>query len=410
MSTIENGQDVFAGSKGVSSDRLNKTVLWRGTALPVGAANKVPYKGAFLLVDSLSAPTTADWYIQTSTTLSSPSFVKLPSSGGLPYLTLSTTIDDYTSPNAAVSSSSDTAPALLIVDNAGTTNIATLRATGDTRVAQSITDAALRNTDISSVKVWLKKNNSPTGTVSLVIRKISDDNIVGTFDNTFDPSEITTGYTQFEFTSAAGITTPNESYRISIEFDGGDASNWIQVEGSSSSVYADGALWTYDPTTWTEGSTDVRMEFVYLASDSTASVYDDNTDTYWKSDSEASPAIYVDLSGSAREIVGIALNINKTETTITAIKIRASTDTSFSDAENIAYVNISDFTENTWRFLANNFLADDRRYVQFIGVGTGILAIYGIKVRYGISDLIKILTHQHRTRTVDSADSFVDAS
>ena len=80
MSTVENGQDAFAGSTGVSSDRLNKTVLWRGTALPVGAANQIPQNGLFLLVDSLSAPTIGTLYLQTSTTLSTPTFVEVPTS------------------------------------------------------------------------------------------------------------------------------------------------------------------------------------------------------------------------------------------------------------------------------------------------------------------------------------------
>lgn len=137
--------------------------------------------------------------------------------------------------------------------------------------------------------------------------------------------------------------------------------------------------------------------------------YDTSTSTYWKSNSEANPAIYVDLT-SDREIVGIALNINTTDTTVSAFKVRASTDTTFTDAENIAYVNESNFTNNTWRYLPINFLTSNRRYIQFYGVDTGVFSIYEIKVRYGVSDTAKILGMRVGTRTVDSADSFVDSN
>jgi len=74
--TTYDGTDDFEGV--ITSDQLNKTVMWRGTALPVGAANKIPQNGTFLLVDSLSAPTLGTLYVQTSATLSTPSFVEIP--------------------------------------------------------------------------------------------------------------------------------------------------------------------------------------------------------------------------------------------------------------------------------------------------------------------------------------------
>lgn len=154
------------------------------------------------------------------------------------------------------------------------------------------------------------------------------------------------------------------------------------------------------------------IQFWNLASTPTSvatRAVDNSTVSDWKSNSEANPRIYVDLS-SDREIVGVALNINKTATTVTSLKIRASTDTSFSDAENIAYVSISDFTDDTWRYLANNFLAANTRYVQFYANETGVLAINEIKVRYGVTDLIKILTHRHMTRNVTLDDLMVDSN
>lgn len=136
---------------------------------------------------------------------------------------------------------------------------------------------------------------------------------------------------------------------------------------------------------------------------------DNSTSTRAQTNSEANPAIYVDL-GSNREIVGFALNLDRTNTTVTTLKVRSSTDTTFTDAENIAYFNVSDCTDDTWRFFAVNFVSENRRYVQFYANETGVLAINEIKVRYGVSDLVKILTHKHQTRNTSAVDSFVDSN
>lgn len=139
---------------------------------------------------------------------------------------------------------------------------------------------------------------------------------------------------------------------------------------------------------------------------------DDVTTTDWKSASVANPAIYVDLT-SDRELVALALNINKTATTITSFKVRATssaTGATFSDSDNIAYLNVSDFTDDTWRFLANNFLSENKRYVQFYANETGVFSINEIKARYGVTDLRKIMDHRHRTRSTTAADSYVDSN
>lgn len=139
---------------------------------------------------------------------------------------------------------------------------------------------------------------------------------------------------------------------------------------------------------------------------------DNSTTTQWKSNSEANPRIYVDLT-SDRELVSLALHIDKTLTTITSFKVRATsaaTGAVFADADNIAYVNISDFTDDTWRYMANNFLSENKRYVQFYANETGVFAINEIKARYGVTDLRKIMDHRHRTRGLTAADSHVDAN
>lgn len=46
--TVYDGTDTFSGDKGVSSARLNKTVLWHGDTLPTAGNNEVPTNGLFL--------------------------------------------------------------------------------------------------------------------------------------------------------------------------------------------------------------------------------------------------------------------------------------------------------------------------------------------------------------------------
>lgn len=49
--TVQDGTSVYAADRAVTSDRLNKTVLWSGTALPTNPTNEVPQDGRFLLTE-----------------------------------------------------------------------------------------------------------------------------------------------------------------------------------------------------------------------------------------------------------------------------------------------------------------------------------------------------------------------
>ena len=149
--------------------------------------------------------------------------------------------------------------------------------------------------------------------------------------------------------------------------------------------------------------------FQITATDTYENIYDQDTATNWISASEANPNIYVDI-GSTQEIVGIALNINRTPTTIESFKIRASTTTSFSDSDNIAYIDIADFTDDTWRFIPFNLSTTNKRYIQFYGVGTGVFAINEVKIRYGLSDYTKLITHAHGTRDTSATSAFADTN
>ncbi len=328
-----------------------------------------------------------------------------------PYLTLSTTIGDYTAPNAAVATSTG-------YDTPSTTTISGvfgfdhgLYSGSRTRSAENFgASAALIGRTLTQFSFWLKKSGSPTGTLYFRVYD-SGDSLVSTF-GTLDVSTLTTSYVEYSSgTGATRVLTSGD--RVCVEYSGGDSSNKVLVEVAASDLYDTSNTQTDEYNgSWTPNpDNDYHSSFTTGATFTASKIYDTDTGTRWQSTSENTPAIYVDLSGSAREIVGVALNIDKTNTTATSIKVRASTDTSFADAENIAYVNISDFTDDTWRFLANNFLTTNCRYVQVIAnENSCVLAINEIKVRYGVTDAVKILGHRHRTRNVTTADSFTDSN
>ncbi len=99
----------------------------------------------------------------------------------------------------------------------------------------------------------------------------------------------------------------------------------------------------------------------------------------WKSTCENNPAIYMD-TGAVKELPSIALNICKTDTTETEIKIRTSTDTCFTDCETIRIINVSDFTDDTDRFITLPRTLDDRRYIQILGTSNSkVLSINEMK-------------------------------
>lgn len=137
---------------------------------------------------------------------------------------------------------------------------------------------------------------------------------------------------------------------------------------------------------------------------------DGNTGTRWQSLLENNPNIYFDLS-SVRDIASIAINLDRTNTTETQIKIRASTDTTFTDGETIRYIDISDLTDDTWRFFPVNRLSADSRYIQFYGISNSVtLAINEVKVYYtpALADWNR--KHYHKKISVTSSDNGLDSN
>lgn len=450
---------VWVTNDTISSTRMNEKTIFQGTGAAIAALGTT-YSGMLAFCTSTGSGFTKDVLYERNTADTAWNPVGLDQ---LPYLKLSTTIGDYSQPSAVVATSEDLSDEFTddFSSYADTTAGDAAWPTNDTtnlRVNPT-TDVLTANLKAGNF-VGRVYYDLGAGVVSNTSWRLRWKWVIGTVTQGSDADNV---HFLFGISNNTESNTPQDCIAIQLRINnsakryaaydvdngnsegGGDASfshtvaaETIYVEilrisatAYTINLYSDSAYTTLiESQSGTCASTTDTLRYIkawYIGAAGADHVFnttidnivfstdgypilaiDNSTSTKWKSDSEATPAIYVDLA-STREIVAVALNIDKTATTVTAIKIRASTDTTFTDAENIAYVNISDFTDDTWRFLPNNFLADNRRYVQIIGVGTGVLAINEIKVRYGVSDLIKILTHKHRTRTTDSADAFVDS-
>lgn len=132
---------------------------------------------------------------------------------------------------------------------------------------------------------------------------------------------------------------------------------------------------------------------------------------YWSSGNEANPNIYFDF-GSARDHIMLCLALHTATTTETQIKIRISTDASFSDGETVRTINVSDFTNDTYRFILINRLAANARYIQVYGVTASavVLAVTEFKSRYGVADATMQRDHYHKKLNLLTVHSGVDSN
>ena len=252
--------------------------------------------------------------------------------------------------------------------------------------------AELGNT-VTEVSVWLKKNNSPTGTAIIGIY-----NSTGVLQNQFgtiDVSTLTASFVKHTFTTGSHILAAGDV--LAVEYNDGDTTDSISPEFSLANDY-DGnnavrGIWNSGPS-WVESTTvDLRFE-MKIVDDSSVSLNDDDTATTWKSASESDPNCHVDL-GTEEEIAAIAIHYNS-ETTVSQIKVRASTDETFDDTELLRTILTSNLTDDTWEYILINRPDSKRRYVQISGVGTGFLALNEIKVRTLTESEYNRL-HQHKT-------------
>ena len=174
----------------------------------------------------------------------------------------------------------------------------------------------------------------------------------------------------------------------------GDPNPTVQIIGNSAAAAAfslggeldDMAIWnralsaTEINTTLYNAGTGALASSIVSACNANR-VFDNKTLSFWQSNSETNPAIYVD-TGSAQDLVAIVVMLDLDVTTETQIKVRTSTDATFTDAETIRLINIADFTDETYRYIVIPRQVEDRRYVQIYGVGTSkVLKIHEIKYR-----------------------------
>lgn len=122
-----------------------------------------------------------------------------------------------------------------------------LYSTAETRAGQKLT---ISNRQVTKLGFWLLKVNSPTGDVTLTMRKVSDDSLI--YSKVWgDAADLTTDpvYEEVEFDTPETI---NEEVRILAEFSGGDANNQVKVRMQATDVKADEQFCVYETPDWTD--------------------------------------------------------------------------------------------------------------------------------------------------------------
>ncbi len=102
---------------------------------------------------------------------------------------------------------------------------------------------------LTSVGLYLYKINSPTGTATVKVWRVSDDAVLGTL-GTKDVATLTGSSALYTFTSPVVIASPTD-IRIGIEYSGGSAAHYVRVNYETSDVSAWGFASTYTGS-WTD--------------------------------------------------------------------------------------------------------------------------------------------------------------
>jgi len=142
---------------------------------------------------------------------------------------------------------------------------------------------------------------------------------------------------------------------------------------------------------------------------STTHVRDNQTSMIWKSSNEVAPAVYLNM-GSVKDMAAIAI-FPHADTTVTEIKIRASIDATFTDAENVRTIKYSKLTEGAYNYIRFNRLAEDRQYIQIIGTdgGSKILALNDVRVLQPSADSW-LRKHGHLAISTSDANLSLDGT
>ncbi|KKM27587.1 hypothetical protein LCGC14_1573240 [marine sediment metagenome] len=140
-----------------------------------------------------------------------------------------------------------------------TTALIALRSGGTLRTGQRLT---ITNRTVTKLSFALLKNGSPTGTVTFLIRDISD-NILATkaFGNASTLSA-TKNWEEVTFNTPVFI---NEEVRLLVEFSGGSSGNEVHFHGELADV-KEGEFFTAYTTFWSDfgsGGTDYDGAYIY---------------------------------------------------------------------------------------------------------------------------------------------------
>lgn len=120
------------------------------------------------------------------------------------------------------------------------------------------------NATINKIQFFLKKYGTPTGSISACIRKVSDDSIIATSTTSLDASSLTTTYAWYDF--AFDDVAVNEEVRLTVEFSGGNITNYVLVGYQSTDVIS-GCISGYSSGAWTDWTTNDTTIQVYAPSE-----------------------------------------------------------------------------------------------------------------------------------------------
>lgn len=289
----------------------------------------------------------------------------------MPY---STTIGDYSDPTAAVATS--TKAAVEAYNNNTSSGDVILQASGGHGTRHGVkvlAGSSMIGKKCNSVQFEIWTFGTPTGTYQFTIRNSADTIVAQSAAVNVSTLGTTSGTLVTQSLDAKH--TLAEGDRILVECS---SSSGLKAgfENASSPAGTEETLYNYTPV-YVDDSTDATnaiIEETYNAND----VFDDDTNTEWSSTAEANPAIYVDCGGSSINIGACAIWFNA-ETTETQVKIRGSTDTTFTDAENLRTINLTEITTGQYSYLRFNL--KNFRYLQIYGSSgsSAVLAINEIK-------------------------------
>ncbi len=174
---------------------------------------------------------------------------------------------------------------------------------------------------------------------------------------------------EVEATNACAATTSALQYFVVGQTRLAQGTGSKSITATVSDVTIDDGVSTY-------AVSDYSTDFLSFPDDNAVN---DNTAEYWESNAEINPAIYVDCGGSDVNLLGLAVYLHA-NTTETEIKIRISTDITFTDGENERVITMSNLTAGAWNFIRFNLIK--ARYLQIYGSSGSSLVLAIAEIKY----------------------------